>query len=213
MQVLSVQSRKGGTGKTTMAIHWGIEAWEEEKNVVWAELDDQGSMTAWFKTRASLHPDEDELLCATFKGVDRLAQFVEHCRDRGDIDLLVIDTRPNVLGFTRAAVEVSDLVAIVTKPSAFDISAVQETLSLAQEIGTPAGVVVTCAQSAALAREARHVLQRMGADVCPKHIMARVEFIRACAAGLAVGEVNETSKGAQEVRATWTWLKSILPAT
>jgi len=49
MQVISLLSRKGGSGKTTLAVHWAVEAGlSSKKRVVLVDMDAQGSCSSWF---------------------------------------------------------------------------------------------------------------------------------------------------------------------
>ncbi len=41
MRTLAVLSQKGGTGKTTLAVHLAVAAWAERRRVLIADLDPQ----------------------------------------------------------------------------------------------------------------------------------------------------------------------------
>ena len=46
MQVLSLLARKGGAGKTTAAIHMGVQAQATGRRVLFVDLDPQRSLAA-----------------------------------------------------------------------------------------------------------------------------------------------------------------------
>ena len=56
MKVLGLLARKGGSGKTTIALHLAVMAQESGLRVLLIDLDPQGSAAAWWRARASNSP-------------------------------------------------------------------------------------------------------------------------------------------------------------
>ncbi|MDH3919282.1 MAG: ParA family protein, partial [Rhodospirillales bacterium] len=88
MQVVTLASRKGGSGKTTLAGHLAVEAERRgDGPVALVDLDPQGSLADWWNARTA----ETPVFAQT--SVIRLAQDLRQLRESG-IKLLVIDTPP-----------------------------------------------------------------------------------------------------------------------
>ena len=88
MRIIVVASRKGGSGKTTLAGHLGVQAEREGiAKVALADMDPQGSLTDWWNLRPSPSP---HFLQTTAQG---LAEDVAELRRLG-FGLLIIDTPP-----------------------------------------------------------------------------------------------------------------------
>ena len=56
MKTLAVLSQKGGTGKTTIAVHLAVEASRSGKTVALIDLDPQASAAKWGDTRSNDTP-------------------------------------------------------------------------------------------------------------------------------------------------------------
>ena len=56
MKTLVILSQKGGTGKTTMAVHLAVEASRSGKTVALIDLDPQASAAKWGDTRSDDTP-------------------------------------------------------------------------------------------------------------------------------------------------------------
>jgi chromosome partitioning protein len=54
MRVVAILGQKGGSGKTTCAIHLAIAASRQKQKVVLLDLDPQGSAASWGKRRGPL---------------------------------------------------------------------------------------------------------------------------------------------------------------
>ena len=84
MRMLSLLSRKGGAGKTTIGIHLAVTAQETGRRVLLIDTDPQKSATRWFEAR----PNETPELVATT--TERLPDVLKAARDDG-VDLVVVD--------------------------------------------------------------------------------------------------------------------------
>ncbi|HEY6253650.1 MAG TPA: ParA family protein [Candidatus Angelobacter sp.] len=56
MKTLAFLSQKGGSGKTTLAVHTAVAAQEKRERVVIVDTDMQRSATTWKKARAGETP-------------------------------------------------------------------------------------------------------------------------------------------------------------
>src|ERR1700710_573538 len=89
MKILGLLSRKGGSGKTTLAINRAVAAQVRGRRVLLIDADPQGSAAAWWQARAETTP---ELEAVT---PDKLNGLLNTARKSG-IDFAIIDTRPSV---------------------------------------------------------------------------------------------------------------------
>jgi cellulose biosynthesis protein BcsQ len=61
MQTLAFLSQKGGSGKTTLAVHTAVAAQEDGERVVIVDTDLQKSATTWSDSRQSDTPVESRM--------------------------------------------------------------------------------------------------------------------------------------------------------
>ena len=93
MKTLAVLSQKGGTGKTTIAVHLAVEASRAGQTVALIDLDPQCSAAKWSDTR------DDDTPIVISAHATRLPQVL-HTAEQGGVDLAIIDTfsehRPHI---------------------------------------------------------------------------------------------------------------------
>ena len=85
MKVIGLLSRKGGVGKTTIALHLAVLAQEAGRRTLLVDLDPQRSAAGWWRAREA----ETPLLLETDPA--SLRAMLEAARE-DNIDLVVIDT-------------------------------------------------------------------------------------------------------------------------
>jgi len=56
MKVIGLLSRKGGVGKTTLAVHLAVLAQQGGQRTLLIDLDPQGSAAAWWRAREAVTP-------------------------------------------------------------------------------------------------------------------------------------------------------------
>jgi chromosome partitioning protein len=207
MQVISLLSRKGGSGKTTLAVHWAVEAEQGGKRrVVLVDMDAQRSCSSWFAKREA----ETPMLLQSEPGV--IEEHIDVCRADG-VDWVIIDTEPNIDTSAVHAARVSDLVLIPARPSVLDLEAISGTIELVQGIKKPAVVILNQAPSrSGVTDEARTALASYGLPVCPVALSNRIAFSRALIDGQVAKEIEPHGKAALEVRQSWRWILKQLNA-
>ena len=199
MKSIVFLAQKGGSGKTTLAVHLAVCAEESGERVAIVDTDQQGSATAWVKIREAPSPT---IASGAPAELSRIRQLAEE----EDYTLLVVDTAPHAAPEARHAVEVADLVVIPCRPTAFDLAAVSATVAIVKAVGKPACFVLNaCPVRAPEVAEAREALGAYGLPVGPL-IGERRAFSRAVATGRAVTEFEKNGKAASEVRELWGWI-------
>ena len=134
MIVIAMISQKGGSGKTTLAL--ALTSTHEEAGgvAVVADLDPQGSASAWYRFRSAAPP----LVQAVHP--PRLWRAVEAFRQAG-ADLVVVDTAPHASAGALAAAKLADLVLVPCRPSPPALAAIGASLEVAHLANAPLAVV------------------------------------------------------------------------
>jgi chromosome partitioning protein len=200
MRSIAFLSQKGGSGKTTLAVHVAVAACESKEKVVLVDTDPQGSAADWgaARKRAAIEgsPRIEKASAAT------LASAIERARnDR--MTLAVIDMAPHATAGVDIIASAADFLLIPCRASAFDLRAIAAR--------KPAAFILNaCDARIPEVMEAKTVLARHGLQVAPIDIGQRVPFARAVASGLSVTEFDPRGKAAQEIGELWRWIKKQL---
>lgn len=207
MQIVTVLSRKGGTGKSTTAIHLATVAAMAGLKVGLIDLDPQGSTSRWGLRRGTLTPTVLPMSEAEF------ANFASG--RRRDADLMVVDTAPAAqvnVGAARAA----DLCLIVVRPNIFDVEAVEATADMVRACGRPGLFVVSQAPPARMGfetpatRQALETLKSYGLPVAPVSLRSRSAYSAGLPTGVTALESDPGGKAAREVEALWRAIRAEL---
>lgn len=201
MQTMAFISQKGGSGKTTLAVHSAVAALECGERVVIIDTDRQRSATTWGNSRNLETPAIVSIAAS------RLREVVTAARHDA-MTLALIDAAPHADPAAAAIAATADLVVIPVRPSAFDLAAAGSTVAIVRAAGTRAVFVLSaCPFRAPEIVEARAALAAFGLPIAPTVITERRAFARAVASGRAVTEFETDGKAAEEIRALWAWLK------
>ncbi len=200
MDVVAIASRKGGSGKTTLAGHLAVQAERaSNRKVALIDTDPQGSLADWWNARS----DDTPLFVQTSaRSLERdLAQL-----RRTDIDLVIIDTPPAMTSTVANTLRLADIVVVPTRPSPHDLRSIGATVSLAEELGKPLLFVLNgAAPRARITNEAVAVLSRSGTLV-PSIIHQRVDFASSMIDGRTVLELPDSQRAAEEIAKVWEYL-------
>ena len=209
MRTLAVLSRKGGAGKTTVALHLAVAAQASGRRVALVDMDPQRSAADWWRSRASETPELVEA------DPGQLAPVVKAAKADG-VDLLVIDTRPSAEADALEAARAADLALVVVKPSILDLRAVAGTIEAVRIARTPGRLLINQAPpargsaEASIVREAAEALGGYGFPLAPVILHARAAYHAALIDGRAVSELEPTGKASAEVGALWRYLEGEL---
>lgn len=205
MPTIAIVSQKGGSGKTTLAIHLATRAAQAKHESCIVDLDPQATAAAWSDWRGDFLP------VVVTSPPARLSRTISSAAKQG-VDFIVIDTPPHADAAAREAIKAADLVLIPTKPRAFDLAALDPVLDLVNFARTPAYVVLNSVPSGAtkLAGDARKSAEDIGLSVCPVELGDRGAFHRSSAKGETAAEVEPEGKAAQEIENLWKWLNKRL---
>ncbi|WP_054287290.1 ParA family partition ATPase [Gulbenkiania mobilis] len=201
MKKIAFLAQKGGSGKTTLAVHTAVAATEAGESVVVIDTDPQKSATVWSDARSQEAP-----IVAT-AAASELGRVLE-AADQERMTLAIVDTAPHAAPDATRIVRAVDLVAIPVRPTAFDIAAAGSAVDIVKAAGVRAVFVLSaCPFRSPEIAETRTVLAEYGLPIAPVEIIDRRAFARAVATGRAVTEFESDGKAATEIRALWAWLK------
>ena len=130
-KVITVAQQKGGTGKTTLAVHLAL-AFIKYHNfkVAIIDTDPQGSLGKWFMIRSEKNISNKNL---TFKTASLWGAQYESKLLKKDHDIIIIDTPPKIESDARPAIEAADLVLIPVAPSHVDFWATEAIIDIAKK--------------------------------------------------------------------------------
>jgi chromosome partitioning protein len=208
MQKLAIISQKGGSGKSTIAVHLAVLAEQEGESVLLADLDPQRSAGDWYRARQARSPAVVE----TNPG--DLGALLTRAAGAG-ATLAILDTPPHNEPGAVATARMADRLLIPVRPSILDMRAVRNTVAIARELGSPAAFVLNSCPPARGVGEAsvtvearRGLAQAYGLPVAPVAITQRAALSHALIDGRAVTEFDPASKAAIEICALWNWLET-----
>lgn len=205
MKIISLLAQKGGVGKTTLCLHWAVEAMRSHQSVAVLDIDPQRSAVSWARRR-----NEKEPLVLDVPGAP-LRNVLDDCR-ADKVGYAFVDTRPSVREDSEEAARQADLVIIPCGPSIVDIDAIGATVSVAERMKARAVFVLNQGRSGSGINEKAVLLltSQYGLTVCPTIIMRRAALADAFIDGRAVCELEPNGKAAQEITASWHWMVSQL---
>ncbi|MDD9988840.1 MAG: ParA family protein [Spirochaetaceae bacterium] len=203
MRTIALISMKGGSGKTTLALHLANAATEHGHNVAVLDLDPQQSAAKWGDRRSAAVP---VVLAAP---PSRLGQDLERVATAG-ADVVVIDTPPRA-GSDNAAIaaaKVADLVVLPCRPAILDLETVASTAARVRDVAQVPVVVVLngCPSRGNATEDAAAALIDLGLEVCPVRIGQRVAFARSLLDGRTAPELEPSGRAAAETARLHTFI-------
>src|SRR2546428_11477582 len=204
MKTIEVLARKGGAGKSTLSLHWAVEAERQGKGrIAVIDMDPQQTSVKWSKRRVQLGKQTPAMLVAT---ASELREALDACEASG-MTLVLIDTPPHVEAPCREAAKLVDLVVIPCGPTAPDLEAIGATIYVLQETKTPGVIVLNQGRpGSTINAKAMSVLQQYDLPVCPVPIIRRAALADAFTDGRAVMELEPDGKAAGEITRSWKWI-------
>jgi chromosome partitioning protein len=205
MNVITLASRKGGVGKSTLTAHLAAYAHLMGRRCTVVDADPQGSLTLWHSMRA----DSGLVLQSAASGINRL---VASALING-YEWVFIDTAPTTWIVVQEA-----MVVIPVRPGFFDLAAVRETVATARDLNKPYAVVINAAPVKREDKEApavalsRAQFDRLSVPVWSGQISQRTAFLGSLAAGASAGEICGDSACKMEIARLWSAIERSVEA-
>ena len=192
---IAVVNAKGGSGKTTVALHLAVAVSQQGRDVAVLDLDPQQTAVRWRQRRSAPVP----VVLAAPPG--RLRDELEQVTGAG-AEVVFLDAPPRAGAdvAAREAARVADLVVVPVRPTVVDLEAAAETLARIQNV--TARVVIVLNQVPTRGRdadEAAALLAGQGVEVCPARIGNRIAYSRSLIDGRVAQELEPGGKAADEI--------------
>jgi chromosome partitioning protein len=205
MKTLAIISQKGGSGKTTIAVHMAVCAIRQNFHTAIIDIDQQGSAYDWYLSRG-----EENELNAVHAKAGQLTALLKQAK-AGGADFVIVDTAPQSDDAAAMAAQLADFVLIPCRPARFDIKAISSTAEIIKLAKTPAAVVINgAAPRGKVAEEARDALQQQGMMVLDPILQQRVAYSHAVIDGRSVHEYEPEGKAAEEIDELFACLQQLM---
>jgi chromosome partitioning protein len=200
MKTIAIVSRKGGAGKTTLAVHLAVAAEANGLTTAIFDLDPQASAALWADHRGQPVP------AVVPAQAPRLASLLAQAKAQ-ETDLVIIDTAPHADGIASEAAALADAILIPCRPSSFDLDAIGASVRLARNVDKPAYVLINAAPvQGSETDETIAALASAGVELCPVVMHQRKAYASRIHEGLTACEVEPKGKAAGEIRELLLWL-------
>ncbi|HEY9825272.1 MAG TPA: ParA family protein [Stenomitos sp.] len=198
-KAISIVSRKGGVGKSTLCSNLAVVA----QNSTILDCDDQASLADWGDRR------EPELPVVIAIPAKRTPITVKKLETEWNF----IDTPGTLDASVIEVMQASDFVLVVLRYGQFELDSVSTTLSAVRLTNKPAAIVLNLLHPSANADDLIQSLNdaNLGFPIVPIAIRSRADFQTAAIRGLGVTEFDNPSKAAEEITFLWNWLKKVIP--
>ena len=206
MQVIVINSQKGGSGKTMLCKHLAVEAERAGDGPVFlVDTDPQGSLTGWHSKRESQHP---VLVDVPFSG---MAKGLELLKKHG-AKYCIIDTASGRLDVASELFKLANLVIFPLQDSEDDLTAAPVTIQNLKQVGAPFLFVLTRVKpNTLITAQAAAVLSKHG-QVAEIFIGDRTGYKSRWENGKTVTEAEPKGPAAKEIAALWGSIKACLHA-
>jgi chromosome partitioning protein len=209
MNIITVASRKGGAGKTTICAHLAAHAQGLGHRTLVIDADPQGSLALCNALRSHALP-----LMTAERGIDRALALAMI----DGIEWVFIDTAPTMWVVVQEAVRAATLVLIPARPGFLDLSAVRETVKCARERDKPYAVVLNACpvkrgqKEAPAVANSRAWLEKNKIPVWSGQVSQRAGFVLSLSKGAGAGEDDARSLGAAEITKLWSAVEKSVEA-
>jgi chromosome partitioning protein len=220
MYVLTIANTKGGSGKTTLALHLGVEAERAGNRVVWLDLDPQASLTEAWEARVVESPALADLTAMTEAVADlRWRRLEKELRTKLEglagegYTLAILDTPPEHYQAIHLDVglAVADAILVPIQPTPLALRAVGPLLV---KLGPDHRFVfvINDANPNIRVLSTQQAIAELSAHgrVAPVILHRRELYASATADGRTAGELVPNHAATREIRELWQFVDSWL---
>jgi chromosome partitioning protein len=203
VRTIALVSQKGGSGKSSIAVHLAVAALRKKRSVMLLDLDPQASVMAWAKRRG-----EDDMAIASARSQE-VPGLLSRAREQG-ADLAILDTPGRASIDAARVIGLADVVLVPCRVGVYDVEASVETAAEVQRSGVKRAAFVL---NAVPTRGTRHEEARVALaallPVCPVELHHRVAYGDALNDGRSVEEMDPKGAAAGEIRALFQWVTKL----
>ena len=198
-KVITIAQQKGGTGKTTLAVHLAL-AFIKYHNLKIAiiDTDPQGSLGQWFMIREEKKLSNDNL---TFKTASLWGAQYESKALKKDHDIVIIDTPPKIESDARPSIESADLVLIPMSASHVDFWATGAIVEIAKKANKKILIQINRAnQRSKLISKTNDFIKSLNLSATKTIIGNRQIFASSMGEGKTAVEKQKKSNAVEEIK-------------
>jgi chromosome partitioning protein len=201
--VISMSSTKGGGGKTTLAAHLAVEAVKHTSGpVAIIDTDPQASLAQWWNLRQA---DTPAFVQTTLNGLPAQLKVLA----ASGYQLVVIDTPGADVSFTRSILKHCDLAIVPSRPSPLDLGTLTRTVEMIEAEGKSLVFVLNAVTPRTkISAQAMMALSQHGPVAGMIH--QRTDYAAAMTDGRVAGELDPSSRSAEEIAQLWAAVSSYL---
>ena len=198
-KVITIAQQKGGTGKTTLAVHLALAFIKYHNHkVAIIDTDPQGSLGKWFMIRSEKNSLNKNL---TFKTASLWGAQYESKILKQDHDIVIIDTPPKIESDARPAIEAADLVLIPVAPSPVDFWATESIIEIAKKAKRKVLIQINRANHRSkLISKTHEYIKSINVKSTDTLIGHRQIFVSSMGEGKTVVEKQRKSKAVEEIK-------------
>lgn len=204
MKNIAVIARKGGSGKTTVAVNLAIAAHRRGYVVELADTDPQGSTAEVLKARKAPGPSV----------VQTTGEALHAARHQAgaDTNLRVLDTPAAAEDSIGHAIAMAQVSVLVVRPTFLDLAATLQTAQILRRLRRPGLILLNQAPvprggvEPPAVKRALDALRLMQLPVLPVMLRSRAAYQTSLALGCSVEELG-AGPAADEVAQLWSYLE------
>ena len=198
-KVITISQQKGGSGKTTLAVHLAL-AFIKYHNLKIAiiDTDPQGSLGQWFVIRTEKKLSNDNL---TFKTASLWGAQYESKSLKKDNDIVIIDTPPKIESDARPSIESADLVLIPMAASHVDFWATGAIVDIAKKANKKILIQINrSSQRSKLISKTNEFIKSLNLSATKTIIGNRQVFAASMGEGKTAVEKQKKSNAVEEIK-------------
>ena len=198
-KVITISQQKGGTGKTTLAVHLAIAFIKYHGlKVAIIDTDPQGSLGKWFMIREERKVSNENL---TFKTASLWGAQYESKTLKNDHDVVIIDTPPKIESDARPSIEAADLVLIPMAASHLDFWATGAIADIAKKANKKILVQINrSSQRSKLINKTNDFIKSLNISSTKTIIGHRQIYAASMGEGKTAVEKQKKSKAVEEIK-------------
>jgi chromosome partitioning protein len=204
MKNIAVIARKGGSGKTTVAVNLAIAAYRRGYAVQLADIDPQRSSTEVLKARKTPGPTV----------IQTTGEALHAARHQADADasVRVLDTPAAAEDSIGHAIAMAQVSVLVVRPTFLDLAATLQTAQILRRLRRPGLILLNQAPvprggvEPPAVKRALDALRLMQLPVLPVILRSRAAYQTSLALGCSVEELG-AGPASDEVAQLWSYLE------
>lgn len=205
MKVVTIANRKGGSGKSTCAANFAVEAFKAGLNVAMLDMDPQRTLTSWWEHRETVEPAER---IAMFESPhsSKIASTINALSKKG-YDICFIDTPGYSDDNALMSVRSADLVVIPCRPIGIDLHAASQTIAIASKEKKQTVFVFSQVPPNTNFKELLPIVGVLSKSgyVAPEIITTNKYYAIALSSGKSVDDLDK--KRGQELKKIWEYIR------